>query len=79
MKHVERLGNEYAMNWTRPPLPAEHQAALSNAWQVGFRQAREMCAGLIEGFHNPKTAGLAILIRAIGEGTVESHEEGEAK
>jgi hypothetical protein len=46
------------------------------AYLDGFRKAKELAAGLIEGFDNPKFKGLAILIRAIGTVNVDP-ETGE--
>lgn len=75
MKHIERLGNEYAANWTRPPLPAEHQAALSGAYQAGFREARRLAADLLLNLPDHKTQMLTFVVKAIGEARVEDTED----
>ncbi len=73
MKHVERLGREFARNWTMPPISEAEQDALAHAYVVGFKRALEHAASLAESL-SEKNAGLALLLRAIGERKVEEDE-----
>ena len=57
----------------------EISSVLFEAFEAGFKCGRGHAANLIDGFKNPKTDGLAILVRSIGEDVLSTDEVVEKK
>lgn len=71
MKAKEFWSKNFARRWTDPPLPTEHQDALSHAYLQGFEKMKSHARCMLTEIGGQNNMRLALLIDAIGNANVD--------